>query len=165
MTVLQENYKISKDWNGSRYLGLNLNWDYTKLKVHLSMLTYVTATLKRFNRAQPRKPQDQPYPHIKTIYGAKAQYAKDADTSSPLSPSDKTIVQEVTGTFLYYARAVDPIMLAALGTIASQQATPTEQTMQKVKQFLDYAATHPCHHHLPRKRHSTSGPQQRLVSL
>ena len=34
-------------------------------------------------------------------------------------------------------------MLAALDTIASQQASPTEQTMQKVKQFLDYAATHP----------------------
>ena len=34
-------------------------------------------------------------------------------------------------------------MLAALGTIASQQANPTEQKMQKVKQFLDYAATHP----------------------
>ena len=103
------------------------------------MLTYVTAALKRFNHAQPRKPQDQPYPHVKPIYGAKAQYAKDADTSSPLSPADKKFVQEVTGTFLYYVQAVDPIMLAALGTIASQQATPPEQTMQKIKQFLDYA--------------------------
>ena len=89
MTVLQENYKIFKDWSGSWYLGLDLDWDYTTRKVHLSMLTYVTATLKRFNHAQPRKPQDQPYPHIKPIYGAKAQYAKDADTSSPLSPADK----------------------------------------------------------------------------
>ena len=33
-------------------------------------------------------------------------------------------------------------MLAALSTIASQQANPTEQTMQKVTQFLDYSATH-----------------------
>ena len=34
-------------------------------------------------------------------------------------------------------------MLAALGSIASQQANPTENTMRKVKQFLDYAASHP----------------------
>ena len=107
MTVLQEHYKISKDWTGSRYLSLDLDWDYTKRKVHLSMLTYVTAALKRFNHAQPRKPQDQPYPHVKPIYGAKAQYAKDAIMSSLLSPANKKFVQEVTGTFLYYAQVVD----------------------------------------------------------
>ena len=34
-------------------------------------------------------------------------------------------------------------MLPALGTIATQQSAPTENTMHKVHQFLDYAATHP----------------------
>ena len=34
-------------------------------------------------------------------------------------------------------------MLPALGSIATKQAAPTEKTMQKVKQNLDYAATHP----------------------
>ena len=34
-------------------------------------------------------------------------------------------------------------MLPALGTMATQQANPTENMMKKVKQFLDYAATHP----------------------
>ena len=34
-------------------------------------------------------------------------------------------------------------MLPALGSIATQQANPTENTMKKVKQFLNYAATHP----------------------
>ena len=34
-------------------------------------------------------------------------------------------------------------MLPALGSIASQKANPTKQTMQRVKQLLDYAATHP----------------------
>jgi len=33
-------------------------------------------------------------------------------------------------------------MLAALASLASQQANPTENTMKKVKQFPDYAATH-----------------------
>jgi hypothetical protein len=34
-------------------------------------------------------------------------------------------------------------MLTALSSIATQQANPTENTMIKVKQFLDYAFTHP----------------------
>jgi hypothetical protein len=33
-------------------------------------------------------------------------------------------------------------MLTALGSIATQQANPTKNTMIKVKQFLDYAFTH-----------------------
>jgi hypothetical protein len=33
-------------------------------------------------------------------------------------------------------------MLTALGSIATQQANPTKNTMIKVKQFLDYASTH-----------------------
>ena len=34
-------------------------------------------------------------------------------------------------------------MLPALGSLATQQATPTKNTMTLAKQFLDYAATHP----------------------
>ena len=33
-------------------------------------------------------------------------------------------------------------MLPALGSIVSQQAAPTAQTMQRVQKLLDYAATH-----------------------
>ena len=34
-------------------------------------------------------------------------------------------------------------MLTALGYIEAQQANLTDHTMKKVKQFLDYASTHP----------------------
>ena len=27
--ILQEQYKISKDWSGTKYDGLTLDWDYT----------------------------------------------------------------------------------------------------------------------------------------
>ena len=55
----------------------------------------------------------------------------------------KTYIQEVIGIFLYYARCVDASMLPALGTLATQQANPTRNTMKRIKQFLEYAATHP----------------------
>jgi hypothetical protein len=45
----------------------------------------------------------------------------------------------VTGTFLFYARAVDPTMVTALSSIATEQANPIARTMEKCKQFLDYA--------------------------
>ena len=77
------------------------------------------------------------------MYGAKSQYKNDADVSPPLSEEDKKIVQEVTGKYLYYERAVDTTIMKALGSIEFQQANPTEQTMQKLKQLLDYKATHP----------------------
>ena len=60
-----------------------------------------------------------------------------------MSPTGKKIIVEVTGTFLYYARAIDATMIPALGFLATQQSAPTENTMTLVKNFLDYAATHP----------------------
>jgi hypothetical protein len=91
----------------------------------------------------PNKPQHQQYPHIKPNYGAKAQYTEDRDTSALPPNEDKKYIQEVIGTFLYYMQCVDSTMLVALGSIATQQANPTENTMKKVRQFLDYASTHP----------------------
>lgn len=52
-------------------------------------------------------------------------------------------IQQVTGTFLYYARAMDPTMLMALSAIAADQADPTENTHVKTLYFLDDVATHP----------------------
>ena len=64
--------------------------------------------------------------------------------STPLLDlNDQSKIRQIVGTFLYYARAVDNTMLTALGTIASQQSAPTENTMKTVIQFLNYAASNP----------------------
>ena len=39
MVLLSKIYKNSNDWEGKGYLGLDLDWDYEKREVHLSMLT------------------------------------------------------------------------------------------------------------------------------
>ncbi len=107
------------------------------------MLEYVPKALERFQHKGPSTPQHQPYPHIKPTYGATCQYAEASNTSELLSKENKTYTQEVIGTFLYYARCVDSSMLPVLRTITTQQAMPTENTMKKIKQFLDYASTNP----------------------
>ena len=107
------------------------------------MLSYFQDALTRFHHSFPHKPQHQTYPHDRIIYGPKAQYASAEDNSQLLSPAEKQFIQEVTGMFLYYARAIDATMLPALVSLATQQAAPTENTMTLAKIFLDYAATHP----------------------
>ena len=143
MVVLSRSYYISIDWEGERYLGLDLGWDYEKLEMHLSMITYLNDALKSFNHEKPRKPQHHTYLHTKTVYGSKAQFSEPEDMSEILSQANKKFIQEVTGTFLYYAQAVDATTLPALGFIASQQENSTERTMQKSKELLEYATTHP----------------------
>ena len=48
-----------------------------------------------------------------------------------LDKDDKKFVQQVTGTFLYYARALDSTMMVALGALASEQASPTRKRWKK----------------------------------
>ena len=122
---------------------MTLEWDYNKGEVHLSMPEYVNEALIRFNHTKPTKPQHQPHPHVPIQYGTKVQLAKQPDTAPLLDRADTKFIQEVTGVFNYYARAIDGTMLPALSAIASEQSKPTENTMKKTKQFLDYAATHP----------------------
>jgi hypothetical protein len=52
-------------------------------------------------------------------------------------------IQQVIGSFVSYALAVNPTILMPLSDIASQQAAPTEKTRKQVEQFLDYMWTHP----------------------
>ena len=46
------------------------------------------------------------------------------------------------GDFLYYARAVNPKMLATLNSIATEQANSKEATAKAVTQLINYGVTH-----------------------
>ena len=143
MAVLKEYYNILHDWEGTQYLGLTLNWVYENKVVLVAIPEYVEKALQYFHHLWSNKPQDQPYPQLSPNYGAKQQYAEQDDTLPMLSKKDTSFVQEVVGTFLYYAHAVNCTTLTALGSITTQQPNLTKNTMEKVEQLLDYAATHP----------------------
>lgn len=104
---------------------------------------YVGRALQRFAHPKPRKPENAPYPCPCPDYGAKVQYVEPHDTTPALNAADVKRVQEVVGVFYYYARAVDNTMLAALGSLASEQANATAATMRNDTHMLNYAATHP----------------------
>jgi hypothetical protein len=98
---------------------------------------------QRFQHSKPNKSQHQPYPSAPRTYGNKQLFCANAYTSPALDKQQKTFVQEVIGVFLYYAQAVDGTMLTALGSLATQQANPTETTLAQIHQFLDYELSHP----------------------
>ncbi len=51
-------------------------------------------------------------------------------------------MQKIVGSLLYYARAVNMTILMALSSIAVEQTTATELTLQRCTQLLDYLAGH-----------------------
>ena len=97
------------------------------------MPDYCQKACQLFQHENPKKPQHQPYPHLKPTYGAKKQFSQPEDKPPLLNADDKIYIQEVVGVFLYYTREVDCTMLAALRSLAAQQANPTEYTMKKIK--------------------------------
>jgi hypothetical protein len=65
-------------------------------------------------------------------------------TPSPtLSDKDVNKLQQLTGTLLYYARAVDPTLIMPINVLASEQSNATEVTADKVIKLLNYCNTHP----------------------
>jgi hypothetical protein len=131
---------MTVDNKATKYIGLTIEWDYDNWKAHLYMPGYLEKAFMRFKHEAPEKIQNLPYPHVTPQYGAKTQYATDYDKSPILISKETKYVQAVTGTLLYYARAVDATILTALSVIATEQAKPTQETLKRVKQLLDYCA-------------------------
>ena len=143
LSALRQHYECKVDGDGSQYCGLHLTWDYTARTCDVSLPGYVDRALQRFTHPVPSRPEDAPHQWHRPDYGAKIHFATADDTSPALPPTDKKLIQEVIGIFLFYARAVDLTMLPALGSLAAQQSAPTKKTFQALTQFLNYAASHP----------------------
>ena len=139
---LEKYYECSMDWKGELFCGVHLDWDYKNCTVRLSMPDYARNALIKFCHPTPKKPQHSPYQAAPIDYGSKQQKPQSDDTPS-LSPSQIKFIQQVVGTFLFFGRAVDPTLAAALSAIASRQNNATEAKLHATKQLLDYVATHP----------------------
>ncbi len=107
------------------------------------MLAYVKKQLTKYSHIAPLKPQHCPYAPNPIKYSKDNQAPSPLDESLHLNEAQKKRIQQTVHSFLYYAQAVNLTILMALLEIASQQAAPTENTMERVNQFLDYMWTHP----------------------
>ena len=65
------------------------------------------------------------------------------DNTAPMDKKQVKLLQQVCGTFLYYARAVDCTMLHALNDLATKVNTGTQETANALTHFLNYCASNP----------------------
>jgi hypothetical protein len=103
---------------------------------------YVSNVLSKFQHGSPKHPQHTPSRYVTPVYDAKTQYAT-KDETPPLTAKQCLTIKKVTGSVLYYARALDPTVLMPLNDIATEQTKATEKTQAATNQLLDYLATHP----------------------
>jgi hypothetical protein len=141
LNALNENYEVTEDGEGKLYCGISLEWDYSNGTVDLSIPGYIENTLHKFQHNKPDRPQYAPYPTRTPQYGSKAQLTLEVVDSPTLDPKRKQRIQQVVGALLYYTRAVDPTIMMAISSLASQQSTATEETETNKTQLLDYCAT------------------------
>jgi hypothetical protein len=103
---------------------------------------YVSNVLRKFQHDAPKHPQHTPSKYVTPVYGEKTKYAT-KDETPPLTAKQCLNIQKVTGSVLYYARAVEPTVLMLLNDIATEQTQETEKTQATTSQLLDYLVTQP----------------------
>jgi hypothetical protein len=91
--------------------------------------------LTKYNHIAPLKPQHCLYLPNSIKYGKDNHVPSPLDDSPLLDKVQKKHVQQIVGSFLYYARAVNPTILMALSKISSQQAATMENTMNMSTSF------------------------------
>ena len=99
--------------------------------------------MEKLQHPPPSKPQHSPHRHIPPHYGQQQQFFPAPDKLPKLNAKDTKNIQRIVGSFLYYARAVNPTILPALDEISYSQASPTTTTLAKCNQLMDYLHTHP----------------------
>jgi hypothetical protein len=140
--ALLRSYELNTDWEGKLYSGMSLKWDYKNKTCDISMPGYASTVLSKFQYDTPKEPQHTPSRYVTPVYGAKTQYATQ-DEAPSLTEKKCLNIQKVTGSVLYYARAVDPTVLMPINDIATEQTKATGKTQVATNQLLDYLATHP----------------------
>jgi hypothetical protein len=118
--ALLRSYETTTYWGGTVYSGMTLKWDHQKCTCDIYMSGYATNVLNKFQDDTPKYPQHTPSKYVTTIYGAKTQYAT-RDETPLLSAKQCNNIQKITGSILYYARAVDTTVLMPRNDIATEQ--------------------------------------------
>ena len=124
-------------WTGGLYCGITLNWHYEKQYVDIAMPNYAPKQLLTYGIPPPKLAQHTTFEPRPINYGTKPDTIIHEDPGKLLGEYEKKYIQQVLGSFLYYARAIDMTILLALNNIATHQAKPTESTMNRVHQLLD----------------------------
>jgi hypothetical protein len=138
ISSIKKTYTLTKDWTGNLYCGIMLDWDYVGRMVDISMLDYIKKKLQEYKHIMPPKIQPCPYSPEPKKSGTEAQAPHPPDSTPKLDAKGIKRVQKTVGSILFYARAVDMMVLMALSLIAAEQTKVMEKTMARCTQLLEY---------------------------
>lgn len=99
LEVLRQWYKVTTDFEGTKYVGITLKWDYKKRTLETSVPGYVKEALHQLQPPTPTKPVHAPAKAKPIQYGAKIQTSKE-DTSKPLNEEGINRIQSAVGKFV-----------------------------------------------------------------
>ena len=143
LAALRELYIVTDDFAATqKYVGITLKHNKAKRTIHMSMPGYVQKALRRFNRLN-LKGANSPITYVAPVYGAFHQEVRPEPPSPPLTAAETLELQEIVGVFLFYARAVDPLMITAINKIGLRQSKPTRLIQAEIERFFQYASRFP----------------------
>ena len=112
LNILLATYEgVHEDWNGTKFYGITLEWDYIRRTCLLSMPGYIEAILAWFHHQRPRKPELSPHRYAsRSFNAATAQTPIPDDESARLDAADILRVQRIVGSILYEDRTIFMIL-------------------------------------------------------
>ena len=101
------------------------------------MPSYVCKALHRFQHILRGDKEYSPHNCAPIQYGQKVQYADPLDAAEYLSDKETNLLQQVCGTLLYYAIAINNTIIPALGYISSEKSKAANNTTKQVSKILN----------------------------
>ncbi len=127
---IETTYTLTEDWTGNSYCCITLKWDYVNRHVNISMPNCMKKKLQEYGLIIPTCLHSCPYHPEPRKFGTEAQAPLPPNATHPLDAAGIKQVQQIVGSILYYARAIDmTVVLMGLSLIAVEQTKATEQTM------------------------------------
>ncbi len=143
LDFLKKFHSVQYNMAGDKFAGMDIKWNYAVCRCRISMPGYISLLLLKYKHPHPAKPRLSTYKCLHIAYGSKSHITPDPDASELLNANRKCRVQEIVGSLLYCAQAVNNKLLVVLSAIAARQAKATVATEQAVNLLLDYVATNP----------------------
>ena len=134
-------YQVKINWDGTKYLGMNIAINRAERHVTLTMPKYIDRLLCKV-RPEGVKGSNTPATYTAPNYANPGARKATVDNSALASEEDKKLLQRVVGTLLYYSRAVDPSICTAVHQLGSVQSKPSQNDMRKMDKLLQYVSKH-----------------------
>ena len=102
---LQTTYKLTVDWTGDLYCGIEVRWNYDKRYVNISMPGGIKKKLQDYGlHVVPNSLQNCPYAPEPKQFGVTAQAPAPPDDTPKLNNAGVKRVQKIVGSILYHGK-------------------------------------------------------------